>query len=223
MIVFPPSLALWLFSSVPHPKKGDPMKLPEPRLKGDISLETALKHRRTVRAYRPDPLSIDQCGQLLWAGQGISEDRGYKRTAPSAGALYPMDVYAVVGPGTVGGLREGVYHYEPQSHTVSLVSPGDKRDALARASLSQSWMAAAPVNLVITAEYERVTPKYGERGVRYAMMEAGHIAQNVFLQAESFGLRAGIVGAFQDGDVTRALDLPGSHQPLLILPVGYGR
>lgn len=223
IVLFPPCLSRWFFSATRDPEKGGPMKLPQPRLKGEFSLESALKRRRTVRSYARDPLSLEQYSQLLWAAQGISEDRGYKRTAPSAGALYPMDVYGVVGRGGVEGLSEGVYHYEPQAHSVTLVTPGDKRDALAKASLFQTWMAQAPVDMVITAEYERVTGKYGERGVRYAMIEAGHIAQNLFLQAESMGLGAGIVGAFHDGDVVKVLQCPGSHQPLLIMPVGQGR
>ena len=132
-----------------------------------------------------------------------------------------MDVYAVVGKDSVKGYKQGVYHYEPGDHSVSLVSGGDLRNDVARASLSQMWMARAPLNLVITAEYDRVAVKYGKRGVRYAMIEAGHIGQNIFLQAEGLGLGAGIVGAFNDEEVNRLMKIPRSHEPLLILPVGY--
>ena len=198
------------------------MNLPEPILKGDVSVEEAIKHRRTVRSYRPNPLTLEQLSQILWAAQGITEDRGYKRAAPSAGALYPMDIYAIVGDDGVKGLKAGIYHYEPHKHAASLIMEGDFRKDVARTSLSQMWMARAPVNLVITSEYSRITGKYGTRGERYAIIEAGHIGQNIFLQAEALGLRAGIVGAFHDKDVIRVMKIKRSHEPLLILPVGYG-
>jgi SagB-type dehydrogenase family enzyme len=132
-----------------------------------------------------------------------------------------MDVYAVVGRDGVKGFKEGVYHYEPRDHEVFLVSNGDFRRDIAKASLSQMWMARAPLNLVITAEYDRVAVKYGKRGVRYAMIEAGHIGQNIFLQAEALGLGAGIVGAYADEDLIQVMKIPRSHEPLLILPVGH--
>jgi SagB-type dehydrogenase family enzyme len=132
-----------------------------------------------------------------------------------------MDVYAVIGSVCVEGFDAAVYHYEPGDHSVFLLTEGDLRKDLSKASLSQMWMANAPLHLVITAEYDRVCSRYDQRGVRYAMIEAGHIGQNVFLQAEALGLGAGIVGAFDDNDVTRVMKLPQSHEPLLIMPVGY--
>jgi SagB-type dehydrogenase family enzyme len=197
------------------------MDLPKPILDGEISLETTIKHRRTIRSFRSDRLTSQQFAQLLWAAQGKTSDRSYLRAAPSAGALYPMDIYAVVGRGGVEGFDAGVYYYEPENHAVSLVTEGDLRRELSGASLSQMWMAGAPINLVITAEYNRIGIKYGQRGMRYAMMEAGHIGQNIFLQAEALGLGAGIVGAFDDKNVTRVMNIPRSHEPLLIMPVGY--
>ena len=134
-----------------------------------------------------------------------------------------MDVYSVVGEETVEGTQAGVYHYDVKSHSLSLVSKGDRRSPLARASLSQMWMAKAGLNVVITADYNRITGKYGERGVRYAMIEAGHIGQNLFLQAEALDLHAGIVGAFVDAEVIRVLEIPKDHEPLLIMPIGYER
>lgn len=198
------------------------MNLPKPRLKGDVSVEAAIKHRRTIRSFLSKPLILEQLSQMLWAAQGITEDRGYKRSAPSGGALYPMDIYAVVGNNAVAGLKAGIYHYEPHRHAVSLITEGDFRTDVAGAALSQMWMAVAPLNLVITSEYSRITGKYGTRGERYAMIEAGHVGQNIFLQAEALGLRAGIVGAFHDNDVIRVMKISRSHAPLLILPVGYG-
>ncbi len=195
------------------------MKLPKPRFKGNISVEEALKSRRTVRAFSKRSLSLDQFSQLLWAGYGITE--GFRRTVPSAGALYPMDLYAAVGKDGVEWVDEGVYHYIPEEHSISLQTMEDVRAEIARASLFQSWMADAPVVFIITAEYRRVTIKYGDRGIRYAIIEAGHIAQNIFLQAEALELGAGIVGAFDDERIMNIANLLRNHYPLLIMPVGY--
>ena len=198
------------------------MNLPKPKLKGEVSVEAAIKHRRTIRSYLSKPLTLNQLSQILWSAQGITEDRGYKRAAPSGGALYPIDIYAVVGDNSVEELKAGIYHYEPHKHAVLLIAEGDFRTDVARAALSQMWMAKAPLNLVVTSEYSQITSKYGSRGERYAMIEAGHVGQNIFLQAEALGLRAGIVGAFHDNDVMRVIRISSSHDPLLILPVGYG-
>ena len=199
------------------------MKLPPPSESGGMALERAIKNRRTIRSFAREGLSLTQLSQLLWSGQGITGNRGFERAAPSGGALFPMDVYVATGPSAVQGLKAGVYHYEPPAHAVRLVYEGDQRQALARASFAQQWMAEAPIDLVISAEYRRITGKYGQRGVRYAVMESGHIAQNIFLMAESLGLGAGIVGAFDDETVARVLRLPRGHEPLLIMPVGHKR
>ena len=202
-------------------QEGRHMKLPKPKTHGEVSLETAIKQRRTIRSFTSEPLSLEQCSQLFWAAQGITEDRGFKRAAPSGGALYPMDIYAVVGENCVKGLESGAYHYEPKSHAVSLVSKGDLRNKVAGAALSQMWMATAPLNILITAEYYRITSKYGKRGIRYAIIEAGHIGQNILLQSETMGLGAGVVGAFNDEKVKQVVNIPPNYEPLLILPVGY--
>jgi SagB-type dehydrogenase family enzyme len=132
-----------------------------------------------------------------------------------------MDVYAVVGRSSVAQIEAGVYHYEPNGHALSYTTKKDVRDRVAKASLSQMWMARAPLNIVITAEYGRINVKYKERGIRYAMIEAGHIAQNLFLQAEAMGLKAAIVGAFHDNELIEILKIPRTHEPLLIMPIGY--
>jgi SagB-type dehydrogenase family enzyme len=204
-------------------RKEGPMNLPQPRVDGELSLERAIKNRRTIRSFSAARLSAAEFSQLLWAAQGITAEGAFKRAAPSAGALYPMDVYAVVGKGGVEGVEEGIYRYEPEGHSLSMVRQGDVREEVARASLGQTWMARAALNLVVTAEYRRSTVKYGERGIRYAMIEAGHIGQNIFLQAEALGLKAGIVGAFRDQEVIRVMRIPPSHEPLLIMPVGHGK
>ena len=203
--------------------QGGTMKLPSPQTAGMVSVEQAIKQRRTVRSFQSKALEPGQLSQLLWAAQGITADRGSYRAAPSAGALYPMDVYAVVGEAGILGIEAGVYHYEPRRHRLAVASGGDVRHLMARAALSQRWMARAPVSLVITAEYRRINTKYGKRGPRYAMIEAGHIGQNIFLQSETLGLKAGIVGAFDDKSLNRVLNIPLSHEPLLVMPIGYPR
>jgi SagB-type dehydrogenase family enzyme len=197
------------------------LQLPQPASDGEISVERAIKERRTIRAFRTDPLGMDQLSQLLWAAQGVTDERRGFRAAPSGGALYPLDVYAVVGEGGVVGLGSGIYLYYPASHRLELISKGDRRREVAKAALSQMWIARAPVIFVITAEYERITRTYGERGVRYAHIEVGHVGQNILLQAGAVGLGAGIVGAFRDASVAEAIGAPKEHEPLIILPVGY--
>lgn len=201
--------------------KGAAMKLPQPKTEGTISVEQAIGQRRTVRAFSPRMLHPDQLSQLLWSAQGVTTSDGPRRAAPSAGALYPMDIYTVMGPDSVARIEAGVYHFEPQTHVLHRVSQRDAREEVARACLSQMWMAKAPLCLVITAEYRRITGKYGNRGVRYAMIEAGHIGQNIFLQAEAIDLKAGIVGAYHDEKLIEIMNLPRTHEPLLIMPIGY--
>lgn len=195
--------------------------LPLPRKKGDISVEEALVARRTVRSFQPTPLDLSTLSQVLWASNGLTQ--GGRRTVASAGALYPLEVYAVVGKGGVRELGAGVYRYCPKDHGLQEVQEGDVRYLLARASLGQLWMAEAPVTLAICAEYERTTCRYGDRGMRYVFMEVGHSAQNVFLQCEALGLGAGIIGAFYDEEVSTILSLPKEHRPLLLMPIGHPR
>ena len=199
------------------------MDLPSAQTDGTVSLEKAIKVRRTIRSFTSEQLTLEHFSQLLWAAYGITEDRGFKRAAASGGACYPMDIYALVGEEGIKGIEAGIYHYEPMGHSVSQILEGDLREEVARASLGQMWMATPPLSLVICAEYDRITSRYGDRGVRYAIIEAGHMGQNIFLQAEALGLGAGIVGAFQDEAVIQVMGTPPSHEPLLIMPVGYKR
>jgi SagB-type dehydrogenase family enzyme len=196
------------------------VKLPPPVKTGGMSLAEALEVRRTVRRFASRPLDLAQVSQLLWSAGGASDPRGL-RTAPSAGATYPLDLYLVVGERGVKDLPAGVYHYQVEAHALALVATGDARAAVVRASLHQSWMAEAPVMVLITGEYRRCSARYGERGVRYTHMESGNVSQNLFLAAEALGLGAGIVGAFKDKSLAQAVKLPPAHEPLLVMPVGY--
>lgn len=187
--------------------------LPQPRLKGKMSLEEAIKLRRSKRSYSPKELSLEQIGQLVWSAQGITDKvRGF-RAAPSAGALYPLEIYVV--------RSDGLFHYGPGDHSLVRLSHEDLRQKLARAALWQGFIGQAPVNIVITGVYERVTSKYGERGLRYVDIEVGHAAQNIHLQAVALGLGSVPVGAFNDKAVKDVLSLPGDHKPLYIIPIGY--
>jgi len=194
--------------------------LPAPLLKGEVSLEEAVSRRRSRRGFKATPLTLEQLSQVLWAAQGITSPGGL-RAAPSAGALYALELYVAVGGREAGGLAAGVYHYDPLSHALERTLEGDVRPTLARLAVGQTFIAEAPLALVITAEYERISQRYGDRAARYVHMEVGHAAQNVYLQAEALGLGTVVVGSFQDEAVSQALSLPAQHRPLYIMPVGY--
>lgn len=191
--------------------------LPGPDRTGHVPLETLLDRRRSERDFAERPLALARLAQLLWAGLGRNGLAG-GRTVASAGALYPLDLYVVAGD--VQDLAPGVYRYEPASHALLRVEAGDRRRELAGAALGQQWVADAPAVLVVVAVYARTTGKYGERGVRYARMEVGLIAQNVYLQAEALDLGTTFVGAFDDAAVQQSLGLPHDVEPLALLPVG---
>jgi SagB-type dehydrogenase family enzyme len=191
------------------------LRLPAPALENGTSLEKALRLRRSVREYSSQSLTLPQAAQLLWAAQGVSDPDGL-RTAPSAGALYPLEVRAVCG--NVAGLAPGIYRYRPVAHELIQVIEGDKRKELCHASLDQPAVREAALLLVLSAIYERTTGKYGKRGIRYVHMEAGHAAQNVCLQAVSLGLGAVVVGAFEDAKVKEAISLE-REKPICILAI----
>lgn len=193
------------------------IQLPVPRRESAVSVEQTLLSRRSVRNYRDEPIELAEIGQILWAAQGVTGSRN-GRTAPSAGALYPLELRLVVG--NVTDLAPGIYRYVPKTHALEPSAGGDCRTDLAGAALGQPWVSGGAAAVVISAIYSRTTQRYGERGIRYAHMEAGHAAQNVHLQAEAMGLGTVVVGAFQDEDVQTVLSLPEAETPLYILPVG---
>jgi SagB-type dehydrogenase family enzyme len=193
------------------------LALPEPDKAGQHPLENLLQQRRSVRDYRDTPLSLSDIGQLLWAAQGITHRQGL-RTAPSAGALYPLELYVIAG--RVDSLPAGIYHYQPDGHRLLTKHRGDRRNGLARAAFGQPWLEDAAAVVVFAAVFERTARKYGERAVRYVHMETGHAAQNLFLQAGALGLDTVTVGAFDDNAVTSMLQLPADARPLLLMPVG---
>ena len=190
-------------------------------IQNEMSVREAVARRRTVRNFSPRILREDQLMGVFWAAQGITDSIRGLKAVPSAGALYPLEIYAFLGDRSVVGMGKGVYHYRPQQTDAVKVTEGDLRQELARACLSQMWMAQAPVSLVISAVYARTMKKYGDRGIRYADIEAGCAAQNVFLVGISLGLEAGIVGAFDDDKVRKLTGATQGTEPLLVMPVGY--
>jgi len=204
-------------SAITMKNKLETIKLPEPRYGSETSVEEALLARRSVRNYKNEPLTLKEVSQLLWAAQGITNEKGL-RVAPSAGALYPLEVYLAVG--NVNSLSSGVYKYKPQGHELAKVAEGDKRMELYNAALNQSAVKDAAVAVVFSAVYKRTAEKYGERGKRYVHLETGHAAQNVYLQATSLGLGTVVIGAFDDNEVKKIMNMQDDEQPLYIMPVG---
>jgi SagB-type dehydrogenase family enzyme len=193
------------------------LALPTPHYDSQTSIEQALQARRSVRDFSPEPLTLAEVSQLLWAAQGITHPDGL-RTAPSAGALYPLEIYLLVG--NVTDLPAGVYRYQPEDRELILISVGDPRQNLYEAALQQSAVKDAAAVLVIGAVYERTTVKYGERGIRYVHMEVGHAAQNVYLQVESLGLGTVFIGAFDEVEVKGVIQMGEEEVPLGLMPVG---
>jgi len=194
--------------------------LPEPDIYGKMSVEEALARRRSVRNFSSQPLSLKELAQILWAAQGMVKKIAGRRTAPSAGATYPLKIYAVVGRGCIEKLKEGIYHYMPRRHSIVMVKRGDYRERLAYAALGQDFIAKAPVSIIITAIYERTTSWYGKRGIRYVHFEVGHVGQNIHLQAEALGLGTVMVGAFHDERIAEILGITNDEKVLYIAPIG---
>ncbi len=189
------------------------IKLPQPRTSGSMSLEQAILSRRSERTFLPNALSNDQISQLLWACQGITDTSWNFRAAPSAGSIYPLEIYVVNA--------QGVYHYLPADNKIELVVKGDKRPSLARAALAQSLIEEAPVDFIVTAVFNRSRAKFGSRAERYVYLEAGHASENLVLQATALNLASVTIGSFWDDVVASSLSLPPENEPLYIIPVGY--
>lgn len=181
------------------------------------SLQAALAQRRSVRSYGPQALTLAAVSELLWAAQGVSSDRGW-RTAPSAGATYPLELYLVARQ--VEGLAAGVYRYTPASHAIERTLEHAVGPELNRAAGGQAAVAAAPLVLAIAAVSARTAGRYGSRASRYVAFEAGAASQNLALKAAALGLGTVVVGAFVDAAVAQALQLPAAVMPLVLMPVG---
>ena len=189
------------------------VQLAEPNLTGPVSLEQALAGRRSVRRFTGQPLDFGQIGQLAWAGQGITDRQNGFRTAPSAGAIYPMKLYFAT--------EEGLFVYNPDGHNLEKTLDRDVRSRLARAALDQEHVAQAGCDIIVAGSVRKLAAKYRNRARRYILLEAGHIAQNIQLQAVGLKLGSVPVGAFDMNQVRKLCKLPMSLEPLYIICVGY--
>jgi len=194
-------------------QQGAVTQLPPPHTTGTISIEQVLARRRSIRSFTDQPLTPSEIGQLLWAAQGVTDPQWGFRAAPSAGALYPLELYVVTA--------EGVYHYQPQGHRVRLHLSGDRRAELSQACLGQGAVRQAAADFVITAVFSRTHAKYGQRASQYVHMEVGAAGENLCLQAVGLKLGSVMVGAFSDAQISQVLNLPADHAPLLVIPVGH--
>ena len=207
-------------------KELHPVKLPPPRTDSKTSIEQSLLGRRSIRTYGDEPLTLPEISQLLWAAYGITKKkdspaflRGGFKTAPSAGGLYPLEIYVVAG--NVTGLPAGIYQYKPVAHELAKIAEGDRRCDLRNAGLGQSMIEDAPAVIVYSAVFARTTGKYGKRGrERYVWMDAGHSAQNIYLQAQALDIGVCICGAFNDILVKKVVGMTKEEEPVCIIPVG---
>ncbi len=194
---------------------------PVPR-DGNTSLEEVLWQRKSVRQYKDEPLPLADLSFLLWAAQGVNRPASLVghagRTAPSAGATYPLQLYVLAGD--VEGLQPGVYRYDSNAHALRKTKDGDLRSELASAALGQSMPADAPATIAIAADYERTTGRYGERGIRYVDMEAGHAGQDIYLAAAARDLGTVAVGAFDDQRINKILGIPEAQTTTYLFPIG---
>jgi SagB-type dehydrogenase family enzyme len=200
--------------------------LPVPITDSNVSVERALTNRRSRRQFRNRSISKAQLSQILWSAYGITSPvpdspglRGGLRTAPSAGALYPLEIYAVIG--NVEGIEPGVYRYISEEHRIIRIVDRDVRNELSEAALGQTMVRDAPASVFYSAVFERTTGTYGERGRNYVYIELGHSAQNIYLQAESLQLGTCAIGAFTDDRVRQILRLPANEEPLYLMPIGH--
>ena len=187
------------------------IRLHKPILDGKKSLEECIYKRESIRRYENKSIEPDKISQILWATQG---KKGNKRTVPSAGATYPLEIYVTIKD-------KGFYYYNYNNHVLELNNEDDLTHELTEASWNQTFIAEAYLNIIICAEYSRTTQRYGERGIRYVYMEVGHCAQNIHLEAVALGLVSVPIGAFNDKDVKEVLRLPKKIEPLYIIPIGY--
>ncbi|MFC2061356.1 SagB/ThcOx family dehydrogenase [Elusimicrobiota bacterium] len=206
-----------------YEKMNDIIKLPEPVIKGEISLEQAIYTRHSVRSYSNKPLTLEDVSQLLWAagGERVDAVTSASRTYPSAGACYPLEFYLVVGK--VEGIEPGLYYYQADRHALKSMIKGELRNTLTHEGYSQSVIKNAPATVVVTAIYPKTTKKYGKRGEKYVSMDSGYSGENIYLMAAARGLGTVAVGAFNEMGIKRVLRLHDNEVPVCLYPVGYPR
>jgi SagB-type dehydrogenase family enzyme len=191
--------------------------LPGEMFKGDRDWNQLLQARRSRRRFGPGLLSRQELAALLWGAQGVTSGKGTlpRRAAPSAGALYPLETYVVIEK--VEELPRGLYHFDVREFHLDWLSADPHGRAVAHAALEQSFLAEAAAIFLWSAVFRRTTGKYGSRGLRYILLEAGHACQNLLLAAEALGLAACPVAAFYDDELNDLLVLDGEEEAVLYL------
>jgi SagB-type dehydrogenase family enzyme len=197
--------------------------LPSPQLTGNISVEEAIQNRRSIRKFSNESISINNVSQILWAAQGITDNQSSLRAAPSAGQVYPLEIYLITGSEGVSGLDEGVYHYVPSNNTLEKIINGDLRADLSSIANGQPWVKQAPINILITGNYMKMINKYNDKELctRFVDLEAGHVGENIYLQSETMGLVTVSLGSFNETQLIQLIQLPGNETPIYIFPVGH--
>jgi SagB-type dehydrogenase family enzyme len=197
--------------------------LPSPVLTGNISVEEAIQNRRSVRTFSNESITIGNLSQILWAAQGITDNQSSLRAAPSAGQVYPLEIYIIIGNNGVSGLENGVYHYVPSNNTLEKLLNGDLRSDLSGIANGQPWVKQAPIDILITGNYLKMVDKYSDKDLstRFVDLEAGHVGENIYLESESLGLVTVSLGSFNEKQLVQLLNIPNNETPLYIFPVGY--
>ena len=198
----------------------DKIKLPGRKTSDKVNVGYALQKRTSCRNYEKKSITLQQLTNMLWAGQGIvSKDFNMRRTAPSAGATFPLELYVAVRKEGVDGIDQGIYHYNPKEHSLKQINEKDVKEELIGACFRQDFIQNAGVNLLIAADYSRTQERYAARGERYVFMEAGSVTQNISLEAVELGLGTVVVGAFDDEAVKKIFELE-KLAPLAVMPIG---
>ena len=198
------------------------VSLPAPQLTGNLSVEAAIQNRRSVRHYSNQSVTVGNVSQILWSAQGITDTQYQLRSAPSAGQVYPLEIYVIAGP-NVSGLNEGVYQYEPSNNTLEMFMNGDLRGNLSDIADGQPWVKQAPLDILITGDNQKMINKYPDKDLstRFVDLEAGHVGENIYLQAESLGLVTVSLGSFDSNQLSQKFELPNNETPLYIFPIGH--
>jgi SagB-type dehydrogenase family enzyme len=193
------------------------IKLPEPRTDGGISVEKALQERRSIRSFGDQPLALAEVSQLLWAAQGITDDKGH-RTAPSAMEAYPLQIYLLAS--NVTGLPSGVYHYLPEGHNLIAMQKSGLDDLYSSSAGQEAWIKGAPAIFIITSVFERLNRMMGKDSSRFVYVEAGTAAENLLLEVVSLGLASTYTAGFDANRTEELLGLPSGEKIIGVLPVG---
>ena len=198
-------------------KKKKVTNLPEPNLQSNFSLEQALKQRRSRRDFSDNPISLNQLSQVLWAAYGITKEPIYK-TAPSAGAIYPMTIY--VSTCKVKNMENGFYRYIPETHSLKLIDDNNYKKIIYKLGYRQNCLKNPAFTILMAANFNKIENRYGNKAKRYTFMEAGHISQNIYLQVESLGLGTVAVGAFNEASMNKNLPVKAEENIIYIMPIG---